>query len=123
MSKINLIPLVNSFFILMLTCSLLLAFSWEINAAEVLQVTNSSTLLIGDQNRNYTVKIYCLEVSPANESSVVDFLNSELPRHSKVNLQPRGAKDGILYAKLISLRDNIDITEKIISNKLAKKSC
>tara|TARA_Y100001968_G_C19399510_1_gene740262 strand:- start:1111 stop:1458 length:348 start_codon:yes stop_codon:yes gene_type:complete len=93
------------------------------NAAEILQISNSSTLLIGDQNRNYTVKIACLDVADTDSTDVINLLNSELPRHSRVNLQPRGSKDGILYAKIITIPGNVDIAEKIVSNNLAINRC
>tara|TARA_B100000700_G_C14872062_1_gene773879 strand:+ start:512 stop:877 length:366 start_codon:yes stop_codon:yes gene_type:complete len=121
MFKINFIY--NRIFSLIIILGFIFFFSFDTSAAEVLQITNSSTLLIGDQNRNYTVRINCLEVASSDEKSVVKFLRSELPRHSKVNLQPRGSKNGILYAKIISLKDNEDIGNKIISNNLAKSSC
>ena len=113
----------NRLISLVIILSFIFSFVFDIKAAEVLQITNSSTLVIGEQNRNYTVKIYCMEVSPDQENSVIEFLGSALPRHSRVNLQPRGSKDGILYAKIISLDDNADISQKIISNKLAKRNC
>ena len=113
----------NRLISLVIILSFIFSFVFDIKAAEVLQITNSSTLVIGDQNRNYTVKIYCMEVLPGQENSVIEFLGSALPRHSRVNLQPRGSKDGILYAKIISLDDNADISQKIISNKLAKRNC
>ena len=34
-------------------------FYLEVDAAEILQVTSSSVLLIGDHNRTYTVKLAC----------------------------------------------------------------
>lgn len=93
------------------------------SAAEVLQVTDSSTLLIGDQNRTYTVKIACLEVSPSQDKSVITFLRSELPRHSRVNLRPKGAKDGVLISKVISIENKNDIGAQIVSKDLARSTC
>ena len=101
----------------------LFCFFSKVYAAEVLQVTNSSLLLIGDNNRTYTVKIACLEVSPDLEAKSMKWLKKELPRHTKVNLKPKGSVDGVLVAKVIPFKSNIDITERYINEGLATNNC
>ena len=105
----------------------LIAFNFlcpfAISAAEVLQITNASTLLIGDQNRNYKIKLACLEVKPEKEAIVIEFLTSELPRHSRVNLKPQGSEEGILISRIISLDSGKDIGELITSKEWAQKTC
>jgi len=114
----------NKFFakILILFISFL-CFYTEVIAAEILQVTSSSVLLIGDHNRTYTVKLACAEISPDLEEKSVRWLKKQLPRHTKVNLKPKGSVDGILVAKVIPFDSNIDITEKYINEGLATKKC
>ena len=92
-------------------------------AAEILQVTSSSVLLIGDNNRTYTVKIACTEISPDLEEESVNWLKKELPRHTKVNLKPKGSYDGVLVAKVIPINSNVDISEKYINEGFAKEIC
>ena len=108
--------------IIILFISLFGLFS-KVYAAEILQVTNSSLLLIGDNNRTYTVKIACTEVSPDLEEKSVYWLKKQLPRHTKVNLKPKGSVDGILIAKVIPFNSDIDISEKYINEGLAKNKC
>ena len=98
-------------------------FHLEVNAAEILQVTSSSVLLIGDHNRTYTVKLACAEISPDLEEISVNWLKKQLPRHTKVNLKPKGSTDGVLLAKVIPFDSNVDITEKYINEGLAKDIC
>ena len=114
----------NNFFkkILILFISFVCFYS-EVNAAEILQVTSSSVLLIGDHNRTYTVKLACTEVSPDSEEKSVNWLKKQLPRHTKVNLKPKGSVDGVLVAKVIPFDSNVDITEKYISEGLARDKC
>ena len=114
----------NKFFtkILIILISLFCFYS-EVNAAEILQVTSSSVLLIGDHNRTYTVKLACTEVSPELEEKSVKWLKKQLPRHTKVNLKPKGSVDGVLVAKVIPFDSNVDITEKYISEGLAREKC
>ena len=95
----------------------------EVDAAEILQVTSSSILLIGDHNRTYTVKLACTEISPDLEEKSVNWLKKELPRHTKVNLKPKGSIDGVMIAKVIPFDSNIDITEKYINQGLAINKC
>ena len=114
----------NKFFtnILIVLISFFCCYS-EVNAAEILQVTNSSVLLIGDHNRTYTVKLACTEIRPDLEGKSVDWLKKQLPRHTKVNLKPKGSVDGVLIAKVIPFDSNIDITEKYINEGLAANKC
>ena len=108
------------FFVLLIV---FLSFFSKVYAAEIMQVTSSSVLLIGDNNRTYTVKIACTEPSPDFEERSIKWLKKQLPRHTKVNLKPKGSIDGILVAKVITLNTNIDITEKYINEGLATNKC
>ena len=114
----------NKFFtkILILLISFF-CFYLEVDAAEILQVTSSSVLLIGDHNRTYTVKLACTEISPGLEEKSFKWLKSQLPRHTKVNLKPKGSVDGVLIAKVIPFDSNIDITEEYINQGLAINKC
>ena len=99
------------------------SFFSKVYAAEILQVSTSSVLLIGDNNRTYTVKIACTEISPDLEEKSVKWLKKQLPRHTKVNLKPKGSIDGVLVAKVIPFNSNIDISEKYINEGLATNKC
>ena len=114
----------NKFFIKILI--LLIAFFCfysEVDAAEILQVTSSSLLLVGDHNRTYTVELACTEISPDLEEESLKWLKKQLPRHTKVNLKPKGSVNGVLVAKVIPLYSNIDINEKYINEGLATNKC
>ena len=100
-----------------------LCFLAEVDAAEILQVTSSSVLLIGDHNRTYTVRLACTEISADLEEKSFKWLKKQLPRHTKVNLKPKGSVDGVLFAKVIPFDSNIDIAEKYINEGLAKNIC
>ena len=99
------------------------SFFLKVYAAEILQVSSSSVLLIGDNNRTYTVKIACTEISPDLEERSIDWLKKQLPRHTKVNLRPKASVDGVLVAKVIPFNSNIDITDKYIKEGLARGAC
>ena len=57
------------------------------------------------------------------EEKSVSWLKKQLPRHTKVNLKPKGSVDGVLEAKVIPFNSNIDIAEKYINQGLATNKC
>ena len=99
------------------------SFYTQVDAAEVLQVSSSSVLLIGDHNRTYTVKLACAEITPDLEEESLKWLKKQLPRHTKVNLKPKGSVNGVLVAKVIPFDSEIDITEKYLNEGLATNKC
>ena len=99
------------------------SFLPQVLAAEILQVSSSTVLLIGDNNRTYTVKIACTEINPGLEERSIDWLKKQLPRHTKVNLKPKGYLNGVLVANVIPFNTNVDITEKYINEGLATSKC
>tara|TARA_B100001250_G_C19363220_1_gene598610 strand:- start:242 stop:595 length:354 start_codon:yes stop_codon:yes gene_type:complete len=104
---------------------IILGFGFNVFAAEVLQVSNSSTLLIGDNNRTYKVKLTCLEILPENEQIALNWLRIELPRKTRVNIRPKGFEEGALLASIIPLKSDseLDINQKLTDEGLAKKIC
>ena len=53
---------------------IIFSFLSKVYAAEILQVSNSSVLLIGDNNRTYTVRLACTEISPDLEEPAFKWL-------------------------------------------------
>ena len=51
-----------------------------VNSAEILQIKSSNTILIGDQNRNLTVGLFCVDVNVNDELEATNLLKSEFPR-------------------------------------------
>ena len=82
---------------------MLLGSPLALQAAEVLQVRSGTLLQIGDGNRNYTVRLACLAVTPEANGDAVVWLRQQLPRRSRVNLRPVGSEDGILVARVSRL--------------------
>ncbi len=82
-------------------------------SAEILQISSSSVVQIGDQNRNYKVKLACLSIYPSKKEEAITWLRSELPRYTKVNILPKGSQDGILLSQIIKLSSKKDISESM----------
>lgn len=94
-----------------------------VNSAEILQITNSNTILIGDQNRNLQVKLFCINVEKDNETKAINILKKKFPRGTKVKIKPFGLKEVNLLAKIYSLKDDIEMTDLLITNKLSDNTC
>ena len=99
----------------MLLFILLIIFPLQVLGAEVLQVRSSSLLQVGDQNRSYTVKIACMEVKPAFDADVMNWLKLELPRKTRVNLRPQSSFEGVLLARVIKIPSQNDISKDLVS--------
>ena len=61
-----------------------------VNSAEILQIKSSNTILVGDQNRNLTIGLFCVDVNENHELEATSLLKSEFPKRSKVKIKPFG---------------------------------
>ena len=100
-----------------------LLFPSRTMAAEVLQVRSSSLIQVGDNNRNYTVKLSCLEVSQLKENDAREVLKSLIPRRQRVNIKPEGIDHGILIASVSKINQKIDLTQELISAGVGEFAC
>ena len=110
--------------ITIIVCTLLITFlPLRVLAAEVLQVRSASEIEIGDNNRNNNVNIACLEIDPLKEDEATMWLKKKLPRHSRVNLLPKGSSNGVLVANIIRLKSDEDIALLMQKLDLAELNC
>jgi len=94
-----------------------------VNSAEILQIKNSNTILVGDQNRNLTIELFCVDVNYENELEATNILKSEFPRGSKVKIKPFGFKDHILLAKVFNIKGTKEMAELLVSKNLTSEIC
>ena len=45
-----------------------------VNSAEILQIKSSNTILVGDQNRNLTIGLFCVDVNENDELEQLIYL-------------------------------------------------
>ena len=95
----------------------------SVNSAEILQIKNSNTILVGDQNRNLTIGLFCVDVNKNDELEATNLLKSEFPRGSKVKIKPFGFKDNILLAKVFKIKGTKEMTELLVANNLTSEIC
>jgi len=94
-----------------------------VNSAEILQIKSSNTLLVGDQNRNLTIGLFCVDVNENDEFAATNLLKSEFPRGSKVKIKPFGFKENVLLAKVFNIKGTKEMTELLVSKGLTREIC
>jgi len=94
-----------------------------VNSAEILQIKNSNTILVGDQNRNLTIRLFCIDVNENDELEATNLLKSEFPRGSKVKIKPFGFKEGVLLAKVTNIKGTKEMTELLVAKDFTKENC
>ena len=92
-------------------------------SAEILQIKNSNTILVGDQNRDLTIKLFCVDVNEIDEFEAINLLKSEFPRGSKVKIKPLGFQDNILIAKVFNITGTKEMTDLLVDNLFIKENC
>ena len=94
-----------------------------VNSAEILQIKSSNTILVGDQNRNLTIGLFCVGVNENDELEATNLLKREFPRGSKVKIKPIGFKENILLAKVFNIKGTKEMTEILVTKDLASEIC
>ena len=94
-----------------------------VNSAEILQIKSSNTILVGDQNRNLTIGLFCVDVNENDELEATNLLKSEFPRGSKVKIKPFGFMDNVLLAKVFNIKSNKEMTELLVAKDLTNEIC
>jgi len=94
-----------------------------VNSAEVLQIKSSNTILVGDQNRNLIIGLFCVDVNEKDELEATNLLKSEFPRGSKVKIKPFGFKENVLLAKVSNIKGTKEMSELLVAKDLTSKNC
>ena len=94
-----------------------------VNSAEILQIKNSNTILVGDQNRNLAIGLFCVDVKENNELEATNLLKREFPRGSKVKIKPFGFKENLLLAKVFNIKGTKEMTQLLVAEDLTSEIC
>jgi len=94
-----------------------------VNSAEILQIKSSNTILVGDQNRNLTIRLFCVDVNKNDELEATNLLKREFPRGSKVKIKPFGFKENIMLAKVFNIKNTKEMTELLVAKDLTSEIC
>ena len=94
-----------------------------VNSAEILQIKSSNTILVGDQNRNLTIELFCVDVNENDEIEATYLLKSEFPRGSKVKIKPFGFKENVLLAKVFNIKGTKEMSELLVAKNFSSEIC
>ena len=94
-----------------------------VDSAEILQIKSSNTILVGDQNRNLTIRLFCVDVNDNYELEATNLLKSEFPRGSKVKIKPFGFKENVLLAKVFNIKGTKEMTDLLVAKDLIRENC
>ena len=95
----------------------------EVNSSEILQIKSSNTILVGDQNRNLTIRLFCVDVNKNDELEATNILKSEFPRGSKIKIKPFGFKENVLLAKVFDIKGSKEMTDLLFAKDLIRENC
>ena len=103
---------------------LLIFYPIRTYSAEILQINNSSSILVGDQNRDLPIKLYCVDINDEDDEEIaINLLKREFPRGSKVKIKPMGFKDNILVARVFNISETKDMSDLLNAKELTKETC
>ncbi len=112
---------ITSFLIIFL---LIVLYPIRTYSAEILQINNSSSILVGDQNRDLQIKLFCVGINNEDDEKIaLNLLKKEFPRGSKVKIKPIGFKENILIAKVFDINETKEMSDLLIAKNLSKETC
>ena len=108
---------------IILILTFLVIFPMKINSAEILQINDENTILVGDQNRSLYLSLYCIDINENEKEKATEILKRNFPRGTKVKIKPYGSSSNRLFAKIFSVEDEIEMTDLLKTFKTSEKNC
>ena len=94
-----------------------------INSAELLQINDVNTILVGDQNRSLYLSLYCIDINQNEKENAAKILKRNFPRGTKVKIKPYGSNGSRLLAKIFRVDDETEMTELLNTYNSLKENC
>ena len=109
---------------LIIICFLVVFDPIRTYSAEILQINNSSSILVGDQNRDLPIKLFCVDINDVEDEEIaINLLKREFPRGSKVKIKPMGFRDNILVARVFNINETKEMSKLLNAKELTKETC
>ena len=102
----------------LLVCSPINTYS-----AELLQINDVNTILVGDQNRSLYLSLYCVDINENEKEKATEILKKNFPRGTKVKIKPYGSNGNRLLAKIFRVDDETEMTQLLNNFYPSKKNC
>ena len=92
-------------------------------SAELLQINDVNTILVGDQNRSLYLSLYCIDINENEKEKAIKILKENFPRGTKVKIKPYRSSGDRLLAKIFRVDDEIEMTQLINTFNSSDKNC
>ena len=102
----------------LLVCSPINTYS-----AELLQINDVNTILVGDQNRSLYLSLYCVDINENEKEKATEILKKNFPRGTKVKIKPYGSNGNRLFAKIFRVDDETEMTKLLNTLDSSEKNC
>ena len=93
------------------------------NSAEILQINDPETILVGEQNRSLNLSLYCLNINETEKGKAIEILKKNFPRGTKVKIKPQGSNGNRLLAKIFRIDDGMEMSELLNTFQSIDKDC
>ena len=104
-------------FIVLIICPI------KIYSAELLQINDVNTIVVGDQNRSLFLSLYCIDIDQNEMENATKILKRNFPRGTKVKIKPYGSNGTRLLAKIFRVEDDTEMTELLKTYNSPKGNC
>ena len=121
--KIKNVEGLKKFFQKILIFIVFISFPIILYSAELLQINDVNTILVGDQNRSLYLSLYCVDINENEKENATKILKRNFPRGTKVKIKPYGSNGSRLLAKIFRVDDETEMTELLNSFDSSEKNC
>ena len=114
---------IKNFIQIILVFVFLIIFPINANSAELLQINDVNTILLGDQNRSIYISLYCIDINEKDKVEATEILRRNFPRGTKVKIKPYGSNGQRLLAKVFRVDEETEMTELLETYNSSEKNC
>ena len=114
---------IKNFIQIILVFVFLIIFPINANSAELLQINDVNTILVGDQNRSIYISLYCIDINEKQKVEATEILRRNFPRGTKVKIKPYGSNGQRLLAKVFRVDEETEMTELLETYNSSEKNC
>ena len=114
---------IKNFIQIILVFVFLIIFPINANSAELLQINDVNTILVGDQNRSLYISLYCIDINENQKVEATEILRRNFPRGTKVKIKPYKSNGQRLLAKVFRVDDETEMTELLDTFNSSKQNC
>ena len=95
----------------------------NVNSAELLQIKDINSIVVGDQNRSLYLSLYCIDINENEKENAIKILKRNFPRGTKVKIKPYGSNGSRIYAKIFRVDDETEMTQLLNTFDSSNENC